>query len=43
MSKIKELAIKSKNTLIEEGPIGLTKKSARYLYFKSKKYTTKYV
>lgn len=42
MSKIKELAIKSKNTLIEEGPIGLTKKSARYLYFKGAKYVTKY-
>ena len=35
MSRIKELAIKSKNTLKEEGVSGLTKKSAKYLYYKA--------
>lgn len=35
MSKIKELASKSKSTLKEEGIKGLTKKSAKYIYFKA--------
>lgn len=42
MSKIKELAIKSKNTLIEDGITGLVKKGTKYIYFQGKKYTTKY-
>ena len=42
MSKIKELAVKSKNTLKEEGITGLTKKSAKYLYFKAGALNRKY-
>ena len=42
MSKIKELAKKSTNTLREEGITGLTKKGARYLYFKAGSLNRKY-
>ena len=42
MSKIKELAVKSKNTLKEEGVSGLTKKSAKYIYFKASALNRKY-
>ena len=42
MSAIKELARKSKNTLKEEGLIGLTKKSTKYLYFKASSLNRKY-
>ena len=42
MNKIKELAIKSKNTLKEEGISGLTKKSAKYLFYKASSINRKY-
>ena len=42
MSKIKELAKKSTNTLREEGITGLKKKGARYLYFKAGSLNRKY-
>ena len=42
MSRIKELAKKSKNTLKEEGITGLTKKGTRYIYFKTSSVRRKY-
>ncbi|MBQ3469150.1 MAG: glycosyltransferase [Bacilli bacterium] len=42
MNKVKELLVKSKNTLKDEGVKSLTKKSAKYIYFKTTAVKRKY-